>query len=99
MLDREARRPQNRPGSRLDAAACSLHRLIISMAIPSNFGLLAFALWTVLVALWLRRRARAAGKLANPRRFASRRIADRDARADQALVRWDDDGKREQRRS
>jgi hypothetical protein len=62
------------------------------MAIPRNIGVLALALGGALVALWLGRRAQAAGKLAHPRRFVSRRIADRDARDDQALVRWDDDG-------
>jgi hypothetical protein len=62
------------------------------MAILKNFGVLALALGGALVALWRWRRASAAGKRAHPRRFASRRIADRDARDEQALVRWDDDG-------
>lgn len=62
------------------------------MAILKSFGVLALALGGVLVALWRRRRARAAGQLACTRRFVSRRIADRDARDQQALVRWDDDG-------
>jgi hypothetical protein len=62
------------------------------MATRKHFGVLALALGGVLVALWRRRRARAAGKLAHTRRLVSRRIADRDTRGQQALVRWDDDG-------
>jgi hypothetical protein len=62
------------------------------MAILRNLGMLALALGGALVALWRRRRAPSSGKRAYPRGFVSRRIADRDARDAQALVRWDDDG-------
>jgi hypothetical protein len=59
------------------------------MATLRNLGVLAFALGGTLCALWPRRRAPAAGKLAYTRRFVSRRIADRDAREIQALAGWD----------
>jgi hypothetical protein len=62
------------------------------MATRKHFGARALALGGILVALWRRRRARAARKLTHTRRFVSRRVADRDARDQQALVRWDDDG-------
>jgi len=62
------------------------------MATRQHFTVLALALGGILVALWRRRRARAAEKLAHMRRPVSRRIVDRDARHQQALVRWDDDG-------
>jgi hypothetical protein len=62
------------------------------MAILRNLGMLALALGGALVALWRRRRAPSSGTRAYPRGFVSRRIADRDARDAQALVRWDDDG-------
>jgi hypothetical protein len=77
-------------GSRLGRRGRPLAPLILRMAILRNLGMLALALGGALVALWRRRRAPASGKY--PRRFVSRRIADRDARDAQALVRWDDDG-------
>jgi hypothetical protein len=74
--------------------AFHIHAQDIRMVIPRNWGVLALALAlaTALVARWPRRRAPAAKKLADTRRFVSRRIVDRDARDEQALVRWDDDG-------
>ena len=66
--------------------------MTIRMAILKSFGVLALALGGALVALWRRCRAPAAGKRAYPLRFASRRIADRDARDEQALDRWHDEG-------
>jgi len=57
-----------------------------------TFGVIALALEGALVALWRSRRAPTAAKTAYMRRFVSRRIADRDARGEQALVSRDDDG-------
>ena len=82
---------QNPLGSRPGRRGQQLASLIIRVAILKNFGVLALALGGALVALWRRRRAPAAEKLAYTRRFVSRRIADRDARDEQALVRWDDE--------
>lgn len=62
------------------------------MAPLKKFGVIALALGGALVALWRSRRAPAAAKLSHMRRLVSRRIADRDARDEQALGSWDDDG-------
>jgi hypothetical protein len=62
------------------------------MASLRSLGVLAFALGGAPGAGWPRRRAPAAAKPAYTRRFVSHRVADRDARDDQALARWDDDG-------
>jgi hypothetical protein len=50
------------------------------MALLRKFGVIVLALGGALVTLWRSRRAPAAAKMAHMRRFASRRIADRDAR-------------------
>jgi hypothetical protein len=58
----------------------------------AKIGVLALAVGSAVVAVWRRRRARAAEKVAEARRFRSRRVTDREARRDETMARWDDDG-------
>jgi hypothetical protein len=57
-----------------------------------TLAVLALVVGAVVVALSPRRRALIAQKLAESRRFVSRRVVDRDAREGTARARWDDDG-------
>ena len=61
-----------------------LHDESIEMRVMRRLGIVAVALAGVLVELWSRRRTLIVQKSADSRRFVSRRILDRDARASQA---------------
>jgi hypothetical protein len=71
--------------------ASTLHRQG-SMTAIRRLGTLALVLGGVLVALSPRRRALVSQKLAQARRFLSRRNGGRDARDSEARARWEDDG-------
>lgn len=71
--------------------AARLHRSIHVKAMR-KLGVMALALGAAIVAVSPSRRALVAQKLAQSRRFVSKRIVDRDARKRQSLDRWDDDG-------
>ncbi len=63
------------------------------MAASRNIGFFVLALGVLVVALSPRRRGRVSRTLADARRFASRRIVDRDARVSpRAVARWENEG-------
>ena len=71
--------------------ACRLQRSI-RVTGTRKIGLLALGFGAIYVAASAKRRALLAQKLAESRRFVSRRIFDREARDGQSVDRWDDEG-------